>query len=123
MGEYASLFVARNGEKLRNGGVASFWLYPIGYPVPLKIIEGDRVKALRLLLNWALENEAVSVDGIQRHVLVKKQYKRVSGNIRDSVLDLCRYYCEEGYLSKSELLGIVREVEKDLVEKKESDLK
>jgi len=117
-GEYASLFVARNGEKLRNGGVASFWLYPSGYSVPLRIVEKDRLKALRLLLNWALENEAVSSEGIRKTVLVKKQYKRLSGNIRDSVQDLCRYYCEESYLSKTELLELVKDIEKELNEKK-----
>ena len=118
MGEYASLFVARNGEKLRNGGVASFWLYPHGYSAPLKIIEKDKIKALRLLLNWALENEAVSSEGIQKTVLIKKQYKRLSGNIRDSVQDLCKYYCEEGYLSKTDLLNLVKDIEKEIAEKK-----
>ena len=118
MGEYASLFVARNGEKLRNGGTASFWLYPSGYSVPLRIVEKNRLKALRLLLNWALENEAVSSEGIRKTVLIKKQYKRLSGNIRDSVMDLCRYYCEENYLSAHELLELVREIEQELNEKK-----
>ncbi len=112
--EFASLWVARPGEEIKSPygqGKAIFLLWLPNENYPVKIIGNDRLVCLKQLLQFCLNNNFVSKREIKDKIFSKGQtIYRACASINRATLDICRYYVEDGFISRKELLNMLKDL-------------